>query len=110
MGPKNYLNLLVQRASIEGFVYFDYAKEFPEAINRLAALVLDVVCTLSVHSLTFQGKLKFREHVVNGLESAPNALLMLFSGQNDGMLSYVMWTEELTEGKLCVKVGKTAKL
>ena len=33
-----------------------------------------------------EGKLKTREHIVDGLNTFPETLLMLFSGQNDGKL------------------------
>ena len=34
-GPSNYMQLLVQRARMEGFVVFDYASRFPEAIMEM---------------------------------------------------------------------------
>jgi len=33
-----------------------------------------------------EGKLKTREHIVDGLSTFPETLLMLFSGQNQGKL------------------------
>jgi NADPH-dependent curcumin reductase CurA len=32
------------------------------------------------------GKLKTREHIVDGIETFPETLLMLFTGQNQGKL------------------------
>ena len=40
-----------------------------------------------------EGKLKYREHIVNGLENAPTAIKMLFNGSNKGKL-IVKITEE----------------
>jgi NADPH-dependent curcumin reductase CurA len=73
-GPANYMNLLVSRASMTGFVVFDYAKRYPEAIEALAGWLAS-------------GQLKSREHVVEGgIEKFPETLLQLFAGGNTGKL------------------------
>lgn len=73
-GPRNYLQLLVNRASMTGFVIFDYAKRYPEAVGKLAGWLRD-------------GSLKAPEHIVEGgIEKFPEALLKLFSGENIGKL------------------------
>ncbi|MCW7539402.1 NADP-dependent oxidoreductase [Aquabacterium sp. A7-Y] len=72
-GPKNYLSLLVNRARMEGIVVFDYADRYPQAIAELAGYLKD-------------GRMKSREDVVEGLETFPEALLKLFSGENFGKL------------------------
>ena len=72
-GPANYMSLLVNRARMEGFVVFDYAKRYGEAVHDLAQWMKD-------------GKLQSREHVVSGFDRFPEALLMLFSGANHGKL------------------------
>jgi NADPH-dependent curcumin reductase CurA len=72
-GPKNYMNLLVQRARMEGFVDFDYASGFPEAIMEMIGWVQD-------------GKLILDEHIVEGIDNFPEALRMLFDGGNKGKL------------------------
>jgi len=41
-GPKNYMMLLSQRARMEGFVYFDYASEFPSAVGKMVSYILKV--------------------------------------------------------------------
>ncbi|MFW5876477.1 MAG: zinc-binding dehydrogenase [Myxococcota bacterium] len=58
---------------MEGFIVFDYASRFGEATEQLGRWVSE-------------GKLRYREHVVDGLESAPSALRMLFDGRNRGKL------------------------
>ncbi|MEO0589822.1 MAG: NADP-dependent oxidoreductase [Pseudomonadota bacterium] len=73
IGPRNYMQLLVKRARMEGFVVFDYAKRFPEAIMTMLGWI-------------GEGKLKLDEHVVDGVESFPEALRMLFDGRNKGKL------------------------
>jgi NADPH-dependent curcumin reductase CurA len=72
-GPSNYMSLLVYRASMTGFVLFDYAARYPEAIREMGQWMA-------------QGKLKSREDIVRGLEQFPSALLKLFSGENNGKL------------------------
>ncbi|KAI6155694.1 hypothetical protein BKA82DRAFT_991302 [Pisolithus tinctorius] len=83
-GLQNYMNLIAQRAKMEGFIIFDYASEYPRAIKELAVGLAD-------------GSIKRRFHIVEGLENAPNALLMLYSGANDGKL-VVKVSDELGPG------------
>jgi NADPH-dependent curcumin reductase CurA len=72
-GPKNYLSLLVNRARMEGMVVFDYADRYAQAIAELAGHLKD-------------GRMKSREDVVQGLETFPEALARLFTGENFGKL------------------------
>ncbi len=72
-GPSNYMSLLVNRASMTGMVVFDWAARYGEAVAQMAAWIQS-------------GQLKTREHVVEGLETFPDALLMLFNGDNFGKL------------------------
>ncbi|KAI5989658.1 hypothetical protein F5J12DRAFT_864257 [Pisolithus orientalis] len=76
-GLQNYMNLIAQRAKMEGFIIFDYASEYPRAVKELAVGLAD-------------GSIKRKFHIVEGLEKAPNALLMLYSGANDGKLYVVV--------------------
>lgn len=80
-GPSNYLALLVQRARMEGFVVFDYAPRYGEAVREMAGWLES-------------GELHHREHVVDGLENAPDALRMLFDGSNTGKLMVRVANEE----------------
>ncbi|KAH0833438.1 hypothetical protein J3R83DRAFT_12552 [Lanmaoa asiatica] len=72
-GLENYLNLISQRAKIQGFIALDYASQYPEAIADLAVGLAD-------------GTLKRKFHIVEGVENAPKALLLLYSGGNTGKL------------------------
>jgi NADPH-dependent curcumin reductase len=72
-GPRNYLSLLINHARMEGFVVFDYAVRYAEGAQALAGWALS-------------GKLKAREHIVEGLETFPDTLQMLFRGENSGKL------------------------
>ncbi len=72
-GPANYMSLLVNRARMEGFVVFDYADRYGEAVRELAGWMRE-------------GRLKSREDIVEGIERFPQALNGLFSGANFGKL------------------------
>lgn len=72
-GPANYLSLLVNRARMEGFVVMDHAANFASAGTELAGWLA-------------QGTLKSKEHIVDGLETFPETLQMLFKGENHGKL------------------------
>jgi len=72
-GLSAYLNLISQRGKIEGFMVFDYADQYSIATTEMAAWIRE-------------GKLKRKYHVVEGLENAPQALTMLYSGENTGKL------------------------
>mgnify|MGYP003339855837 CR=1 FL=1 len=73
-GPKNYLSLLVNRARMEGIVVFDWAARFPEAVRQIAGWMREA-------------RLQSREHLLEGgVQRFPEALNMLFSGDNFGKL------------------------
>ncbi|MGA9663023.1 MAG: NADP-dependent oxidoreductase [Pseudomonas alloputida] len=72
-GPANYLSLLVNRARMEGFVVMDYSKDYGKAALEIAGWLAS-------------GQVKSKEDVVEGLETFPETLLKLFSGENFGKL------------------------
>ncbi len=73
-GPVNYMQLLVQRATMTGFLVFDFAERYDEAIAELAGWLR-------------AGQLQSREDVVpGGLEQFPEVFLRLFRGANTGKL------------------------
>ena len=72
-GPRNYMNLLVRRSRMEGFVVFDYFPRTDEAMADLVPMVMN-------------GTLRHREDVRDGLEKAPEALVDLYTGANKGKL------------------------
>ena len=72
-GPANYMSLLVNNASMTGYVVFHYASRYAEAARQLGEWYA-------------AGKLVSREDVVQGLDQFPDALLKLFEGTNDGKL------------------------
>jgi hypothetical protein len=70
-GIANTSMLIVRRGQMKGFIVFDFASRYAEAHVELAAMVLD-------------GRLAHQEHLVPGLEHAPDALNLLFTGGNHG--------------------------
>jgi NADPH-dependent curcumin reductase CurA len=72
-GPSNYLSLLVNRATMQGMIVFDWADRYAEAAQALGAWLA-------------QGKLKSREAVYEGIENFPETFIRLFSGEKQGKL------------------------
>jgi NADPH-dependent curcumin reductase len=70
-GPRNYRNLISRRGRMEGFIILDYLDRFPEGQAEMAGWVAEA-------------KVKFATHIVEGLEQAPSALNLLFTGGNKG--------------------------
>jgi NADPH-dependent curcumin reductase len=70
-GVANTSMLIVRRGQMKGFIVFDFAARYAEAHLELAAMVLD-------------GRIVHQEHLVSGLEHAPDALNLLFTGGNHG--------------------------
>jgi len=70
-GPRNILNLVVQRATMQGFLVLDYLPKSQEAVEKLAGLVME-------------GKIKHLEDIQEGLENCPQTLNRLFTGENFG--------------------------
>jgi len=66
--------ILVKRITMRGFIIFDdYGSRFPEFQTAMQAWLN-------------QGRIKYREDLVHGLENAPQAFLGLLSGRNFGKL------------------------
>ncbi len=70
-GPRKLGRLIASRARVEGFLVSDFAPRAEAATERLAGWVRS-------------GDLAYRETVTEGLESAPDAFLGLFDGENVG--------------------------
>lgn len=62
---------LMSRLTLRGFIVSEHMEHWPEALKELGGLVAT-------------GKLKFRESIAEGIESAPGAFLGLLSGKNFG--------------------------
>ena len=70
-GPRVERHLLRQRARMQGFVIFDHMNEYEPATARLADWVRD-------------GRLAYREDILDGIEACPDALAGLYRGENNG--------------------------
>lgn len=68
---KNYPRIIIKRAIIQGFIYFDYKEDIPAAVAQLSKLMAE-------------GKLKARTNIYDGLDEAPKALKDLLMGKNQG--------------------------
>lgn len=71
VGPRLLGMLIVKRARVEGFLVSDYAARFPEGLEHLTRWVRE-------------GRLKYRESIVEGIENAPKAFIGMLQGQNIG--------------------------
>ncbi|CAG8457612.1 11957_t:CDS:10 [Diversispora eburnea] len=86
-GPSNYLNLIPTRGKMESFIVMDYYTRFREARKDLSKWLQE-------------GKIKKNEHIVNGLENAPEGLVKLFQGVNIGKMVVKVNEENNFESKL----------
>ena len=66
--------LLVKRIKMQGFIIFD---DYAHRYNEFAAQMTEWLS---------QGKMHYREHLIEGLDEAPQAFMGLLEGQNFGKL------------------------
>ncbi|HEY2662702.1 MAG TPA: NADP-dependent oxidoreductase, partial [Candidatus Binataceae bacterium] len=69
--PRNYFNLILHGARMEGFLVLHYASRFAAAIAEMAGWY-------------GEGKLKNQVDLQHGLENAPKTIIRLFTGANLG--------------------------
>lgn len=72
-GPSPFDRVLMRRLHIEGFIISDFFPRSREGFEALSGWVAD-------------GRLRWKDHVVQGLENAVDALGLLFTGAHDGKL------------------------
>jgi hypothetical protein len=72
-GGPNLRALLVNRAMIRGFIVSDHGDRMPAFLNEVGPLVRD-------------GRIKYREDIVDGLDAAPAAFIGLLEGRNFGKM------------------------
>ena len=72
-GPADFGRVLMKRILIRGFIVINYLPRAGEAFAELAPWVAS-------------GQLKWKAHVVEGLENAAEAVNRLFTGDHDGKL------------------------
>jgi hypothetical protein len=66
-------NILVKRLTLRGFIVWDFVSQEEEALTQLSNWVKE-------------GKIRYREDIVDGLENAPEAFMGLLEGKNFGKL------------------------
>lgn len=72
-GLKNYMKIVSARGTLSGIIVLDYFPRANEAITNLGNWLQ-------------QGKIKYREHIAEGIENFASTLNMLFTGENNGKL------------------------
>jgi NADPH-dependent curcumin reductase CurA len=68
---RNWRAILVNRLRVQGMIVFDWKDRYGEALAALGGYLA-------------QGKLRYRESVVQGLQNAPRGLIDLLAGKNFG--------------------------
>lgn len=71
VGPRSWWALLTKSALAKGFIVSEYQSRYPEGIAQMAQWIKE-------------GKVKYRENVIQGLENTPQAFIGLFKGENIG--------------------------
>ncbi|BAZ79060.1 NADP-dependent oxidoreductase [Sphaerospermopsis kisseleviana CS-549] len=72
-GPYNFSQILMKRVLIKGFIVTDYVSQWDLAFREMGQWIQ-------------QGKLKYQQEIVQGLENAPTAILKLFNSEKMGKL------------------------
>jgi hypothetical protein len=72
-GLRILIYLLSKQARAEGFLVYQFADRYPEGIAQMARWIKD-------------GKLKYREQIVEGFENTPAAFIGMLKGENTGKM------------------------
>jgi NADPH-dependent curcumin reductase CurA len=72
-GPRNMFMVVTKRLRLQGYIITDHYDRFGEFATQAAEWVRD-------------GRLRYRETVVDGIENAPKAFLGLLRGENIGKM------------------------
>ena len=73
LGPRNIRMLNIKQARMQGFLVFQFANRHEEGRQRIAQWIRE-------------GKMKYKEDVVEGIENAPAAFIGMLRGENFGKL------------------------
>jgi NADPH-dependent curcumin reductase CurA len=77
-GPRFLWKLIEKQAKVQGFLVFQFAKQFREGVAQLTKWVRD-------------GKIKYRERITDGIENAPRAFIEMLGGANTGKQLVRVW-------------------
>ena len=72
-GPRNMFMVVTKRLRIQGYIISDHYEHFPEFLRR-------------AHEWVSDGRLRYRETVIEGIENAPSAFMGLLRGENIGKM------------------------
>lgn len=72
-GPRAERHLLVKRATMRGFLTPDFEDKYDQALSDLTTWIRE-------------GRLQYREDLLEGIEAAPGSIETLYSGANSGKL------------------------
>src|SRR5439155_16687276 len=72
-GPRLLPSILTRQLRVEGFIVSRFAPRWPEGCAQMAAWLKE-------------GKLKYREHIMDGFENIPRAFIAMLQGQNIGKM------------------------
>ena len=70
-GYKSLRSVLVNRIRMQGMIFLDWKDRYGEALDGLSGYLAE-------------GKLKYRESIVEGIDQAPKGLIALLKGANFG--------------------------
>ncbi|MGD9945834.1 MAG: NADP-dependent oxidoreductase [Burkholderiaceae bacterium] len=71
MPINHFRSVLVNRLRVQGFIVSEHQEDWPEALRELSEEVAE-------------GRLRYRETIAEGIESAPSAFIGLLAGRNIG--------------------------
>ncbi|MCH8203793.1 MAG: NADP-dependent oxidoreductase [Candidatus Hydrogenedentes bacterium] len=71
-GPRTtYMMMLIRQVTVQGFLVPQFGARFPEGIQQMAGWIEE-------------GKITYREDIVEGLENTPKAFIQMLNGKNKG--------------------------
>jgi len=72
IGPRSpYMTLLTRQVSAQGFLVPQFGAQFPQGIQQMAQWLKE-------------GKITYREDIMDGLENTPKAFIRMLNGENKG--------------------------
>ncbi len=71
LGPRNIGSLVRSQAKMQGFLVHAYSNKYPEGLDKMSKWIKE-------------GKLKYKEDIVKGIENAPKTFIGMLNGENFG--------------------------
>jgi NADPH-dependent curcumin reductase CurA len=72
-GPRNLAMLMIKRLLLQGFLVSDHSDRLPQFYADMSQWLAE-------------GRIKWKETIVEGIENAPRAFIGLFKGENLGKM------------------------